>query len=89
MADRRRCSRVWECFTCGGCGKTVRRRRPPKPTPRRCLCCSFLDTVHDVRTREALRRVFEPASGVIAETRSSCRFDDPADRREADNCPLP
>ncbi len=69
MADRRRRSHEWECFTCGGCTKTVRRRRPPNPglTPRRCLCCSFLDTVHDVRLREALRTVFEAEGNPILE----------------------
>ena len=52
-----------------GCTKTVRRRRPPNPTltPRRCLCCSFLDTVHDVGMREALRTVLEPGNNLVAD----------------------
>ena len=78
MADRRRRSHEWECFTCGGCTKTVRRRRPPNPTPQRCLCCSFLDTVGDVRMREALRTVLEPEGGLIAEPRPNRRFGDQA-----------
>ena len=51
-----------------GCAKTVRRRRPPNPTltSRRCLCCSFLDTVHDVGMREALRTVLEPGNNLVA-----------------------
>jgi hypothetical protein len=85
MADRKRRSQDWECFTCGGCTKTVRRRRPPNPTltPRRCLCCSFLDTVPDVRLREALRTVLEPGGGLIAEPRPNRRFNDQADAPEA------
>ncbi len=74
MADRRRRSHAWEFFTCGGCTKTVRRRRAP--TPQRCLCCSFLDTVRDVRMREALRTVLEPEGGLIPELRPNRRFGD-------------
>ena len=91
MADRKRRSHEWECFTCGGCTKTVRRRRPPNPdrTPWRCLCCSFLDTVPDARLRETLRTVFEPEGGLIADPRSNWRFGDQADGPEAANQPLP
>ncbi len=79
MADRKRHSHEWECFTCGGCTKTVRRRAPnPKLTPQRCLCCSFLDTVRDVRMREALRTVLEPEGGLVAEPRPNRRFGDQA-----------
>ncbi len=67
MADRRCLSHAWECFTCGGCTKTVRRRRLPNSPPGRCLCCSFLGTVHDARLREALRLVFEAEGNPIAE----------------------
>ncbi len=77
MVDRGRHSHAWECFVCGGCSKTVRRRRPP--TPRRCLCCSFLDTLHDARMREALRLVFEPEGGLSAEPRPNWRFGNQAD----------
>jgi len=86
MADRRRRSREWECFTCGGCTKAVRRRRPPNPdlTPQRCLHCSFLDTVRDPRMREALRTVFEPEGGLIAEAKPNWRFGDQADPPGAD-----
>ena len=84
MADRKRRSQDWECFTCGGCTKTVRRRRPPNRdlTPRRCLCCSFLDTVPDPRLREALRTVLEPGGGLAAEPRPNWRFDGQADGLE-------
>jgi hypothetical protein len=74
MADRKRLSREWECFTCGGCTKTVRRRRLPNSPPGRCLCCAFLDTVGDVRMREALRTVLEPEGGLVAEPRPNWRF---------------
>ena len=89
MVDSRRHSHEWECFSCGGCTKTVRRRRPPNPklTPRRCLCCSFLDTVHDVRLREALRTVLEPGGGLAAEPRPNWRFDGQADDLEGANQP--
>ena len=89
MVDRRRRSHVWECFTCGGCSKTVRRRRTPNATRQRCLCCSFLDTVHDVRMREALRTVFEPAGGLIAEARPNWRFGNQADATGDASEPLP
>jgi hypothetical protein len=59
MSDQRRLPHAQERFTCGGCGETVQRRRPLRPTGKRCLCCSFLDTVHDVQTREALRGVLD------------------------------
>ena len=62
MADQGRHPRVWERFTCISCGKAVRRRPAPRPTERQCLCCSFLDTVHDARMREALRRVLNGES---------------------------
>ena len=84
MADQTSRSLVWECFACGGCTKTVRRRRTPDSPQGRCLCCSFLDTVHDVRMREALRTVFEPGGGVTTEPRPNWRFGDQADGR-----PLP
>ena len=78
MAAQRRDFDGWECFTCGGCTKPVRRRRPlnPNRTPRRCLCCSFLDTVQDMRMREALRTVFEAEGGLGAEPRPDWRFGD-------------
>ena len=79
MADQRRHVYAWECFTCGGCGRTVRRRRAPHATRQRCRCCCFLDTVRDVRMREALRRVFEPGGGPVAEPRPNWRFGDRAD----------
>ena len=89
MADRKPRSQDWERFTYGGCTKTVRRRRPPNPTltPRRCLCCSFLDTVQDVRLREALRTVLEPEGGLVAEPRSNWRFDGQADDLEGASQP--
>ncbi len=71
MADRRHLSHEWECFTCDGCAKAVRRRRLPNSPTGRCLCCTFLDTVHDMRLREALRTVFEPEGGLGAEPRPS------------------
>ncbi len=83
MADRKRRPQDWECFTCGGCTKTVRRRRLPNSPPGRCLCCSFLDTVQDVRLREALRTVLEPEGGLIAEPRPNRRFNDQGDDPEA------
>ncbi len=77
MADGRRRPYAWERFTCSGCNKTVRRRRrAPNPGKQRCLCCSFLDTVRDVRMREALRTVLEPEGGLIAEPRPNRRFGD-------------
>ena len=83
VADQKPPSHAWECFTCGGCGKAVLRRRTPNPTPRRCLCCSFLDTVQDARMREALRTVLEPGGGPVAEPRPDGRpgnqADDPGD----------
>src|SRR3982750_2873465 len=79
VVDRKRDLYSWECFTCGGCSKPVRRRRLPNSPPRRCLCCSFLDTVHDVRMREALRTVLEPGGGLIAEARPNERFSNQAD----------
>ncbi len=75
MADRGRRSHGWECFTCGGCTKTVRRRRLPNSPPGRCLCCSFLGTVRDARMREALRTVLEAESGLALEPRPNRRFD--------------
>ena len=78
MVDRRRDSRAWECFACDGCTKPVRRRRAPNSPWRRCLCCSFLDTVNDMRMREALRLVFEPEGGLSAEPRPNWRFGDQA-----------
>jgi hypothetical protein len=89
MTDRRRFSHGWECFTCDGCTKPVRRRRLPNSPPGRCLCCAFLGTVRDVRLREALRTVFEPGGGLIAEPRSNWRFGGQADGPEAANQPLP
>ena len=75
MADQRRRPHAWERFTCGGCSKTVqRRRRAPDAGKRRCLCCSFLDTVHDARMREALRRVSEQEGSLAAEPRPNWRF---------------
>ena len=59
MSDQRRLPHAQERFTCGGCGETVQRRRPPRPTGERCLCCSFLDTVQDMEMREALRGVLD------------------------------
>ena len=47
-------------FTCPGCGLNFPRRRaarPEAPPPYRCLCCEFLRTIPDPRTREAARRV--------------------------------
>ena len=47
-------------FVCPGCGLNFPLRRaadPAAPPPLRCLCCAFLVTVADARTREALRRV--------------------------------
>jgi hypothetical protein len=79
MADQRRSSHEWECFTCGGCAKPVRRRRLPNSPPGWCLCCSFLDAVRDARMREALRRVLEPGGGPVAEPRANWRFDHQAD----------
>ena len=67
MADRRRRSQDWECFTCGGCAKPVRRRRLPHSPPGRCLCCAFLGTVPDARLREALRTVFEAEGNPVVE----------------------
>jgi len=89
MADRKPRSHGWECFTCDGCAKAVRRRRPPNPSPKRCLCCSFLDTVHDVRMREALRMVFEPGGGLITEPRPNWRFNDRASAPGAASPHLP
>lgn len=89
MVDRGRRSHEWECFSCGGCTKTVRRRRPPNPTPRRCLCCSFLDTVPDARMREALRAVFEPGGGLVAEPRPNWRFSNQAGTPGDAGPPLP
>jgi hypothetical protein len=80
MADQRRISHQWESFTCGGCTKAVRRRRLPNSPPRRCLCCSFLDTVRDVRMREALRTVLEPEGGLIPELRPNRRFSEQTER---------
>jgi hypothetical protein len=89
MADRKRLSREWECFACGGCTKTVRRRRFPNSPPGRCLCCAFLGTVGDVRMREALRTVLEPEGGLLAEPRPNCRFGDQADAPGAASPNLP
>ncbi len=91
MADRGRRFHEWECFTCGGCTKTVRRRRPPNLnlTPRRCLCCSFLDTVPDLRMREALRTVFEPGGGFVAGPRPNRRFNGQAGAPRDAGQPLP
>jgi hypothetical protein len=49
-------------FVCPGCGLAfpVRRAaRPAGPPPLRCLCCEFLLTIPDARTREAARWVME------------------------------
>ncbi len=81
MTDRQRDPHEWECFACAGCTETVRRRRLPNSPPGRCLCCAFLDTVRDVRLREALRTVFEPEGGRVAEPRPNWRFNDRADVR--------
>ena len=89
MADRKRRSQDWECFTCGGCTKAVRRRRLPNSPLGRCLCCSFLDTVRDARMREALRTVFEPVGGPVAEPRPNWRFDGQADDLEDASQPQP
>ena len=78
MADRKPPSHAWVCFACHGCAKAVPRRRLPNSPAGRCLCCAFLDTVHDVRMREALRTVFEPGGGLIAEPRPNWRFNDRA-----------
>ena len=88
MPDRKRLSYAWECFTCGGCSKPVRRRRTPKPTKQRCLCCSFLDTVHDVRMREALRTVLEPESSPTMEAWLNRRSGDLAEGLKAADRPL-
>ena len=51
-------------FVCSGCGLDfpVRRAAPPAALPPlRCLCCEFLLTIADVRTREALSRVMARA----------------------------
>lgn len=51
-------------FVCPGCGLGFPRRRAAHPgglPPFRCLCCSFLTTIEDVRTREALRRLLSRA----------------------------
>jgi hypothetical protein len=76
MVDRKRLAHEMEYFPCDGCTKAVRRRRLPNSPPRRCLCCSFLDTVRDARLREALRTVFEPEGGLIAEPPPNWRFND-------------
>ncbi len=91
MADQGRRPHAWERFTCGGCSKTVQRRRRgiSNPGKQRCLCCSFLDTVHDVRMREALRTVFEPEGGLIAEPRPNRRFGNQADAPGDAGRPLP
>jgi hypothetical protein len=89
MADQRRISPQWECFTCGGCTKAVRRRRLPNSPPRRCLCCSFLDTVRDVRMRETLRRVLEPGGGPVVEPRPNRRFSNQPDAAGNAGQPLP
>ncbi len=89
MVDRRRHSHAWECFVCDGCTKTVWRRPAPNSPRQRCLCCSFLDTVHDVRMREALRRVFEPEGGPIAEPRPNWRFGNQVDAPGAGGRSLP
>ncbi len=47
------------------------------------------DTVHDMRMREALRRVFEPEGGLSAEPRPDWRFGDQADDPGAADRPLP
>ena len=75
MEDQKRRPHAGECFTCSGCGKAVRQRRAANPTQQRCLCCSFLDTVHDVQMREALRRVLNRAGA------SSPGFAPPAPRQ--------
>ena len=76
MEDRRFSSRSWECFDCRGCGKPVRRQRTPNSPWQRCLCCSFLDTVHDLRMREALRKGFEQATRPTAEPKPKRRLGD-------------
>ncbi len=51
-------------FVCTGCGLDFPVRRAARPTalpPLRCLCCEFLFTIPDARTREAARRVMERA----------------------------
>ena len=89
MVDRSRDSHAWECFTCDGCTKPVRRRRTPNSPRGRCLCCAFLDTVGDVRMREALRLVLEPEGGLGAEPRPNWRFGDQADDLGAAGRSLP
>ncbi len=51
-------------FVCIDCGLNFPVRRAARPTalpPLRCLCCEFLFTIADARTREAVRRVMERA----------------------------
>ena len=51
-------------FVCTGCGLDFPVRRAARPAallPLRCLCCEFLLTIADVRTREALSRVMARA----------------------------
>ena len=92
MVDRRRRLRTRERFTCGDCGNALHLiSRASSPLRRQCLCCSFLDTVHDVRMREALRTVFERhrQGGLSAEPRPNWRFNDQAEATGAASPHLP